>query len=86
MVGDEMNSDQWIICPPKQNDIYFDEVTKQYNLQYIATEDNGETVEIINNVSRKRYPLSRIVEELKTLAKYRIGQGLPVTNQRVQNG
>ena len=81
-----MKQDIWVICPPKDHDIQFNDETKQYSLQYITSEDDGLTVDIVNNVSRKRSTLSKLVIELKTLAKYRISQGLPVTNERVYHG
>tara|TARA_R100000734_G_C3278645_1_gene72810 strand:- start:117 stop:362 length:246 start_codon:yes stop_codon:yes gene_type:complete len=81
-----MKQDVWVICPPKDHDIQFNDETKEYSLQYIKSEDEGITVDIVNNVSRKRSTLSRLVTELKTLAKYRISQGLPVTNERVYHG
>ena len=81
-----MEQEKWILCPPKDHDITYCDETKEYGLQYIKSEDNGLTVDIVNNVSRKRSTLSRLVTELKTLAKYRISQGLPVTNERVYHG
>ena len=80
-----MKQDVWVICPTKDHDIQFNDETKEYSLQYIKSDDDGLTVDIVNNVSRKRYTLEKIVTELKTLAKYRISQGLPVTNERVYN-
>jgi len=78
-----MKDNHWVICPPKYHDIQFNDDTKEYSLQYIKSEDEGLTIDIVNNVSRKRSTLSRLVTELKTLAKYRIKQGFPVTNERV---
>ena len=76
-----MKDNHWVICPPKYHDIQFNDDTKEYSLQYIVSYDDCLTVDIVNRICRKRSSLDRLVTELKALAKYRINQGLPVTNE-----
>ena len=71
--------DLWVIAPPKKHDIMLLE-DGTYHLQYIVSEDQCLTVEILTVTSKEVEPLLERVKTLRMQARSQIKKGWKVTN------
>ena len=71
--------DLWVIAPPKIHDIILLD-NGLYHLQYIVTEDQCLTVDILTVTSKSITPLIDRVKALNIQARNQIRRGWRVTN------
>jgi len=69
----------WVIAPPKIHDIKLLD-NGDYKLEYIVTEDQGLSVDIMEIRCRTIHPIIARVEALKRQAKRQLAKGQRVTN------
>lgn len=69
----------WVIAPPKIHDIILLD-NGLYHLQYIVSEDQCLTVDILTVTSKRVEALIDRVEALKRQAKRQLAKGQKVTN------
>ncbi len=80
MLKRKKTRDLWIIAPPKPQDIKFDPKRNEYTLQYIHSEDDCKTCEVMTLKTRNYLALHRRIETLQFDAQIKRQKGQRVDN------